>query len=159
MRKIVISVLTFVVAVAIIVNSYFLFIKDKLTSTSSTQSDSAQTANTDSSSESSTASSSSTSTNASGMKDGTYTGSSTSTRWGDVQVQIVVKSGKINTVNVLSYPNENDKDKQINSQALPTYKQEALSAQSANIQLVSGASETYKGFTGSLQSAIDKAEA
>lgn len=86
------------------------------------------------------------------MKDGTYTGKSTSTEWGDVQVKITVASGKITQITVLKYPTGGKSD-EINSRSLPTYKQEALAAQSANINQVSGATETYKGFTGSLQSA------
>lgn len=73
-------------------------------------------------------------------------------------MQAVIKAGKITQVNVLEYPNDNGHDKQINAQALPVYKSEAIKKQSSKIQLVSGASETYKGFTGSLQSALDQAE-
>lgn len=86
------------------------------------------------------------------MKDGTYTGKSTSTEWGDIQVKITVASGKIPQITVLKYPTGGKSD-EINSRSLPTYKQEALAAQSANINQVSGATETYKGFTGSLQRA------
>ena len=91
------------------------------------------------------------------MKDGTYTGKSTSTEWGDVQVKITVASGKITQITVLKHPTGGKSD-EINSWSLPTYKQEALAAQSANINQVSGATEIYKGFTGSLQSAINQAE-
>ncbi|WP_341474862.1 hypothetical protein [Lactiplantibacillus plantarum] len=49
-------------------------------------------------------------------------------------------NGKLTKVTVLKYPNVNRRDKQISSQALPTYKSEAITAQSANIKLVSGAS-------------------
>ena len=86
------------------------------------------------------------------MKDGTYTGKSTSTEWGDIKVKITVASGKIPQITVLKHPTGGKSD-EINSRSLPTHKQEALAAQSANINQVSGATETYKGFTGSLQSA------
>ncbi|MDN3537216.1 hypothetical protein QPX96_05745 [Limosilactobacillus fermentum] len=55
-------------------------------------------------------------------------------------------------ITVLKHPTGGKSD-EINSRSLPTYKQEALAAQSANINQVSGATETYKGSTGSLQSA------
>lgn len=63
----------------------------------------------------------------------------------------MVSGGKITTVNVLKYPSDND-------QALPVYKKEAVEAQSADIQQVSGATVTYEGFTQSLQNAITQAK-
>ena len=93
------------------------------------------------------------------MADGTYTGASTQTEWGPVQVQITVSSGKITNVDVLSYPDTEKKSIKINENALPTYKEEALTAQSSNIDQISGATETYKGFTGSLQDSITQSEA
>lgn len=104
-----------------------------------------------------TTSTSENSTTSSTYKDGTYTGSSTSTRWGDVQVQITIQNGALSNVDVLSYPTNDRKSQMINQQALPTYKQEAIDAQSSSIQLVSGATETYNGFTGSLQDALNQA--
>lgn len=66
--------------------------------------------------------------------------------------------GKITAVNVLKYPSDNDHSQQINDQALPVYKKEAVEAQSADIQQVSGATVTYEGFTQSLQNAITQAK-
>ena len=90
-------------------------------------------------------------------KDGTYTGASTSTEWGDVQLQITVSSGKITNISALTYPNDEGKSVAINQEAIPAYTKEAISNQSADIQAISGATETYKGFTGSLQDAINQA--
>lgn len=143
-----------VIAIAIVIDGYFLFFKNKLTMT---RSDTGQTSSSESQSQSSS-STSSTTTSSTTYKDGTYTGKATTTKWGDVQVQTTIKSGKITAVNVLEYPNDNGHDKEINSQALPVYKAEAIKAQSAKIDSVSGASETYKGFTGSLQDALTQAE-
>ncbi len=98
-----------------------------------------------------------TTASSSGYQDGTYTGSATSTRWGDVQVQITIANGQLTNVDVLSYPTRDRKSQSINQQVLPTYKQEAIDAQSSSIQLVSGATETYNGFTGSLQDALNQA--
>lgn len=58
---------------------------------------------------------------------------------------------------MLQYPSDNPKDQEINSYALPTLNQEAISAQSAEIDAVSGATFTSDGYINSLQSAIDKA--
>ena len=87
----------------------------------------------------------------------TVTGSSTDTRWGPVQVQIAVANGEITDVTVVEYPTGNGKDRQINARALPVLVQETLDAQSADIDMVSGATVTSEGYNGSLQSALDEA--
>lgn len=90
-------------------------------------------------------------------KDGTYTGAVTRTNKGDFQVSVDVKGGKISNVNVLLQPDE-EFSQSINKTALPKYIEEAIDAQSSDIALVSGASETFKGFKGSLQDALNKAK-
>ena len=90
-------------------------------------------------------------------KDGTYTGAVTKTNKGDFQVSVVVQNGKISNVNVLLQPDE-EFSQSINKTALPKYVEEAIEAQSSDIALVSGASETFKGFKGSLQDALNKAK-
>jgi uncharacterized protein with FMN-binding domain len=79
------------------------------------------------------------------------------TRYGNVQVQITVKDGKITSADVLQVPDNDRRDQMINSAAVPVYNQEAVSAQSAQIDVVSGATYTWDGYTQSLQSAIDQA--
>jgi uncharacterized protein with FMN-binding domain len=87
----------------------------------------------------------------------TVTGAVAQTRWGPVQVSITVADGKITAVDVPQYPDGNRKDEEINADALPTLKQETLSAQSADIDMVSGATVTSDGYVQSLQSALDQA--
>ena len=87
----------------------------------------------------------------------TYTGSTASTRWGDVQVTITVTNGKITDVQVPVYPSGNGRDQEINAYALPILTQETLQAQSANIDTVSGATVTSDGYLQSLQAALDAA--
>jgi uncharacterized protein with FMN-binding domain len=87
----------------------------------------------------------------------TVTGSVAQTRWGPVQVQLKVSSGKISNVSVIQYPNGNGRDQEINSQALPILIKETVSAQSAQIDMVSGATVTSDGYLESLQSALDQA--
>lgn len=87
----------------------------------------------------------------------TVTGDSVDTRWGPVQVQITVSGGQITDVSAVVYPNGNPRDQQINAYALPVLGQEAVAAQSAQIDHVSGATVTSDGYVASLQSAIDKA--
>lgn len=95
----------------------------------------------------------------SGLTDGTFTGSPTSTRYGPVQVQITVTGGKIVDVQAVEYPTDNSRDRQINERAIPQLVSETLNAQSADIHLVSGATYTSQGYLDSLQSAIDQANA
>jgi uncharacterized protein with FMN-binding domain len=87
----------------------------------------------------------------------TVTGDTVQTRWGPVQVRITVKNGKITDVTAVQYPSDNPRDQQINAYAIPQLKSEALAAQSASIDTVSGASYTSDGYRQSLQSALDSA--
>ncbi|WP_329370243.1 FMN-binding protein [Streptomyces sp. NBC_01483] len=95
------------------------------------------------------------STKSAGTK--TVTGDTVQTRWGPVQVRITLKNGKITDVTAVSYPSDNPRDQEINSYALPQLRREALAAQSAQIDSVSGASYTSDGYKQSLQSALDSA--
>jgi uncharacterized protein with FMN-binding domain len=102
-------------------------------------------------------SSSGASLSGSGLSDGSFTGQAVNTRFGPVQVQITVSGGSITDVTVPEYPDSNGRDQQINGYALPQLVSETLSAQSANIDMVSGATYTSDGYLQSLQSAIDQA--
>lgn len=90
-------------------------------------------------------------------KDGTYTGPSVDAFYGYVQVQATVSGGKLTNVTFLSYPNTHSTSVYINSQAMPMLTQEALSAQSANVNLIGGATDTSLAFKQSLGSALAKA--
>ena len=87
----------------------------------------------------------------------TVTGDQEQTEWGPVQVELTIAGGKITDVAVPVYPDGNRRDAEINSYALPQLVQETISAQSANIDMVSGATVTSDGYVRSLQSALDKA--
>ena len=87
----------------------------------------------------------------------TFTGNNISTRWGPVQVKITVASGQITAVDMLAYPYDNPRDQQISSQSLPILISETMDAQSAQIDMVSGATYTSDGYIQSLQSALDQA--
>jgi uncharacterized protein with FMN-binding domain len=88
----------------------------------------------------------------------TVTGSSIRTRYGDVEVQVVFTGTQITDVVPVRLPDSNGVDQEIDQQAVPILIQETLTAQSANIQAVSGASYTSDGYIQSLQSALDKAK-
>ncbi|HEY0239896.1 MAG TPA: FMN-binding protein [Friedmanniella sp.] len=104
---------------------------------------------------SSSSSSSPSSSSSAGTK--SYTGDVAQTRWGPVEVEITVTAGKITKVTVVQSPSGNGRDTEINSRALPVLQQETISAQSAKIDMVSGATVTSDGYLTSLQSAIDRA--
>jgi uncharacterized protein with FMN-binding domain len=87
----------------------------------------------------------------------TVTGDTVQTQWGPVQVQLSVAGSRITGVTVLQYPNGNGTDTQINNYALPILVNETMSAQSASIDMVSGATYTSTGYQQSLQSALDRA--
>jgi len=87
----------------------------------------------------------------------TYTGSVAQTRWGPVQVKITVQGAKITKVTILQQPSGNSRDAEINSRALPILINEALGAQNANVDMVSGATVTSEGYVQSLQAALDEA--
>jgi uncharacterized protein with FMN-binding domain len=103
------------------------------------------------------ASPSKTAAKGSGAKSGTFTGAAENTQFGNVQVQAVVSGGKLTNVIVLQVPDNGGYEDQIVQIAVPELKSEALSAQSANIDVVSGATYTSQGYAESLQSALDQA--
>ncbi len=72
-------------------------------------------------------------------------------------MKVTVSGGRVTDVTAVEYPTENPRDQQINSYALPQLRTEALAAQSADIDTVSGATYTSEGYKQSLQSALDAA--
>jgi uncharacterized protein with FMN-binding domain len=88
---------------------------------------------------------------------GTFEGTTSETQFGPVQVEVVVSAGKITDVKALQLTDEGGRSVEISNYAAPILRTEALSAQSADIQSVSGATYTSEGYITSLQSAIDKA--
>jgi len=87
----------------------------------------------------------------------TVTGDVAMTRWGPVQVELTIAGGSITDVSVVQYPSGNREDEQINSYALPILTQQTIDTQSANIDMISGATVTSMGYLESLQSALDQA--
>ncbi|MFG2177427.1 FMN-binding protein [Streptomyces abikoensis] len=94
-----------------------------------------------------------------GNRTGTFTGDVIDTRYGPVQVEATLAKGRLTAVRVLQAPSDRGRDRAIAAYALPRLTQEALGAQSAGIDAVSGASYTSEGYIRSLQSALDRAGA
>lgn len=88
---------------------------------------------------------------------GTYDGEVVQTRFGTVQVQIIVKSGQITDVTALKLTDAEGRSMQISNYAAPILRDEVLQAQSANVQTVGGATVTSDAYLTSLQAALDAA--
>ncbi len=86
----------------------------------------------------------------------TATGAVASNQYGDVRVRVSVSGGKITRVTALDLPMQDPKSQEISSYAEPQLRQQALQAQSASIDGVSGASYTSESYKESLQSALDQ---
>lgn len=90
--------------------------------------------------------------------DGQYTGSVANEYYGNVQVQVTVSGGKITDVAFLQYPNDRARTSSVSAMAMPVLKSETISAQSANIDVVSGATDMTQAFEQSLASALSQAK-
>ena len=89
--------------------------------------------------------------------DGTYTGSRIRTVYGDVQVKVTLSGNKIVDVQSLTLPSDRARSAYISQVAGPMLRTEAISAQSANIDIISGATYTSIGYSRSLDSALKQA--
>jgi uncharacterized protein with FMN-binding domain len=91
-------------------------------------------------------------------KDGEYVGDAVSAdRWGDLQVSVTVQSGQLVKIDLVSYPHSTRRSDLISRAALPTLISEAIQNQSAQVDVVSRATDTSVAFTSSLESALSVA--
>jgi uncharacterized protein with FMN-binding domain len=87
----------------------------------------------------------------------TIDGPAIGTRYGDVQVRVTVQGTTVVDVQAIALPFDRSKSQRISDAAAPLLRQEALQAQSARIDVVSGATYTSEGYAQSLQGALDQA--
>jgi uncharacterized protein with FMN-binding domain len=87
-------------------------------------------------------------------KDGDYTGKAFNAYYGDVQIHVSISGGKLADIEFLQYPQDRRESMEINQTAMPVLKQEAIQAQTAHIDGVSGATDTSEAFIKSLDSAL-----
>jgi len=92
-------------------------------------------------------------------KDGSYTGSVDDAQWGFVQVKAIIQNGKITDVQFLQYPNDRNRSIEINNYADPQLTSEAIQAQSANVDVITGATDSSDAFIQSLTDALSQAKA
>ncbi len=91
-------------------------------------------------------------------RDGSYTGPVADAYYGNVQVKAVISGGKITDVQFLDHPQGRQTSVRINERAMPYLTSEAIVAQDANVNTVSGASFTSAAFRESLSGALSKAK-
>ncbi|RVD51044.1 FMN-binding protein [Mesorhizobium sp. M8A.F.Ca.ET.023.02.2.1] len=89
--------------------------------------------------------------------DGVYTGPTADAYYGIIQIQALVQGGQLTALKVLKYPSDRRTSVNINRQALPMLRDEAISAQSADVDIISGATLTSRAFIQSLRGALKKA--
>lgn len=94
---------------------------------------------------------------ASGAKDGTYDGDTVQTRYGPMQVEVVIKNGKIESATTLQHPGGDGTSDQINAQVVPILNNAIVQYQTLNFGNVSRATISTNGYKQSAQSALDKA--
>ena len=86
----------------------------------------------------------------------TLTGAVVASRYGNTQVQVTISNGRITAVTALQLPT-GGRSGQISQYVESILSSEALTAQSANIDIISGATYTSEAYAESLQSALDQA--
>jgi len=91
------------------------------------------------------------------LADGTYAGPVTDAYYGPMQVQVSIQGGRLSALKVLKYPSDRRTSVRINREALPMLRDEAISAQSANVDIISGATLSSRAFIQSLDGALTKA--
>lgn len=91
-------------------------------------------------------------------KDGTFTGNVADAYYGMVQVKAVISGGVIADVQFLQYPSDRKTSININNQAMPMLKAEAIQIQNANVDTISGATHTSGAFRESLAYALNQAK-
>jgi uncharacterized protein with FMN-binding domain len=85
---------------------------------------------------------------------GTFTGPAINSPYGAIQMQLVVKNGKITVINTLQNGRRDSETQSINARAIPKLVSEVLSAQTYKVSYVSGASYTSPGLLSSVQGAM-----
>ncbi len=124
----------------------------------SNASDSASLGTSSASTNGASAGSQTTATTSAGLRAGTYTGMVSDAQWGYVQVQVTIQAGKIASLQFLQYPHDRERSVIINQYADPQLITEAIQAQSAQVDAITGATDTSIAFMQSLDDALTQAQ-
>ena len=91
-------------------------------------------------------------------RNGEYVGNVTDAFYGNLQVKAVIEGGRLSAVQFLQYPNDRPTSIQVNGEAMPILQQEAIAAQSGEVDIVTGATDSSEAFRTSLASALAQAQ-
>ena len=146
--------------VIVVVFAFYILLSSRNSNTTGTPAITDNTTSTDVVTPDNTGAGTSTTGTGSGgaYKDGTYTGPVADAFYGPLQVAAVIKGGKITDVAFLKVPNDQEESQQVNGRSSPILKQEAIAAQSANVDIVSGATQSSEAFRQSLAAALTRAK-
>ncbi len=90
-------------------------------------------------------------------KDGEYIGPVVDAFYGNIQVKAIIQNGRLSDVQFLQYPNDRPNSIEINESMIPIVRQEAIQKQNANVDIISGATDSVVAFKQSLGKALEQA--
>jgi uncharacterized protein with FMN-binding domain len=90
-------------------------------------------------------------------RDGVYKGPQVDAYYGMMRVAAVVQNGQLVNVRILEYPADRQTSRYINQQAIPMLEGEVIGAQSAHVDIISGATLTSEAYLTSLNAALGQA--
>jgi uncharacterized protein with FMN-binding domain len=90
------------------------------------------------------------------LRDGTATGPRIETDYGPVQVRVIVREGAIVEIEALILPSHHERSRWIAANLVPRLRQRILTAQTSDVDVMSGATFTSGGYLRSLQAALDQ---
>jgi|SRR5581483_1785577 len=90
-------------------------------------------------------------------KNGAYTGTVEDAYYGLIQAKATITNGNLSDIQLLKYPNDNNTSRSINENALVLWKSEAIQKQNANVDIVTGATQSSEAFQKSLSNALKQA--
>jgi uncharacterized protein with FMN-binding domain len=91
------------------------------------------------------------------FNDGTFVGPAADAYYGIIQIGAVIQGGRVVDIKVVQYPSDRRTSVRINRIALPMLRDEAVSAQSGDVDIISGATLTSRAFIRSLGGALRQA--
>lgn len=77
-------------------------------------------------------------------------------RWGTVQVAVTAQAGDITDVQALQLPDGDRRSAQLSDYVEPILREEAITTDSSDVSVISGATYTSRAYAASLQSALDQ---
>ena len=90
-------------------------------------------------------------------RDGSFTGQSADAIYGTIQVKATIRDGRVMDIQFLDYPHDRQYSQAINRYAMPRLTQEAITIQKAQVDIISGATDSSLAFRASLASALHQA--